>query len=231
MTHDDGIPATTVTVDMAVFTVRDGRFGILLVRRGNPPFKGKLALPGGFLEPDEDLDDAAARELAEETALSAADVHLEQFRGYGAVGRDPRTRVVTICYLALVPSPPAVVAGGDAADAVWVAVDDILADPSMMAFDHARIVRDAAAHARGKLEHTTIAAAFCPKEFTLSDLRRVYEIVWGEALDPRNFHRKIMKVDDFLLPTGTATTRDGGRPAALYRAGAATQLRPPLYRR
>ena len=219
-----------VTVDMAVFTMRGGRFEILLVERGKPPFKGRLALPGGFLEPDEDLDQAARRELVEETGLSAARVHLEQFRGYGAPGRDPRARVITMSYLALVPGPPPAVAGGDAAGVRWVPVTEVEDVTVELAFDHHRIAVEAAEHARTKLEYTTVATAFCEPEFTVADLRRVYEAVWGTRLDPRNFHRKVSGIAGFLVPTGTTTARDGGRPAALYRAGTATTLRPPLYR-
>lgn len=225
----EAIPATTVTVDMAVFTVADGEFKVLLIRRGKPPFEGAWALPGGFLESTEDLDAAARRELVEETALTSDRVHLEQCGVYSAPDRDPRTRVVTVSYLALVPSPPTAVAGGDAAGVRWHAVSWVAANREALAFDHDRIVLDAADKARAKLEHTTVAAAFCPPEFTISQLREVYEIVWDERLDQGNFHRKIGKVPDFLVPTGTSTTR-GGRPAALYRAGSAARLRPPLYR-
>lgn len=224
------IPAATVTVDMAVFTVADGRFQVLLIRRGKPPFEGGWALPGGFLEPDEDLDAAARRELVEETGLTPPRVHLERCGVYSDPGRDPRGRVVTVSYLALLPSPPRATAGGDAASVRWRPVSWVVEHPGELAFDHDRIVADAAEHARRELEHTTVAAAFCPEEFTVSQLREVYETVWGVRLDQGNFHRKIAKVPDFLVPTGMTTTRDGGRPAALYRAGAATRLRPPLYR-
>ncbi|MGH8880339.1 MAG: NUDIX hydrolase [Stackebrandtia sp.] len=226
----DAVPAMAVTVDMAVFTVRDGRFEVLLIRRGKPPFASTLALPGGFLEPGEDLDQAAQRELIEETGLRPDRVHLEQFRGYGAPDRDPRAHIVTICYLALVPGPLLVHAGGDAASVRWVPVDEAVVGGYEMAFDHRNILADAAHNARLKLEHTTVATAFCPEQFTVADLRKVYEIVWGTTLDPRNFHRKVTKIPDFLVPTGDTTVRDGGRPAALYRAGTATVLQPPLYR-
>jgi 8-oxo-dGTP diphosphatase len=218
-----------VTVDLAVLSVRDDALSIVMIERGTEPHLGSLALPGGYVEADEDLDGAAARELAEETGLDAAGLHLEQLRAYGDPARDPRGRVVTICYLALMPDLPLPVAGGDAAAARWMPVDDVLDEGTPVAFDHRRIVRDAVERARTMLEHSTLGAAFCADPFAISDLRRVYEIVWGRRLDPGNFSRKVTGVDGFLIPTGERS-RDGGRPAALYRRGPATVLSPPLLR-
>jgi 8-oxo-dGTP diphosphatase len=195
------------------------------------PFLGALALPGGFLaSADEDIDAAAVRELFEETGLTSESLHLEQLRTYGAPDRDPRRRVVTVCYLALVPNLPLPIAGGDAKSAEWVPVDRALRRKKALAFDHAKIIRDAVERARAKLEYTTRATAFCAPEFSVTELRQVYEIVWGQELDPRNFHRKVTSVEDFLVPTGQQTTRHGGRPAALYRRGTATQLYPAILR-
>ncbi|PPK96108.1 8-oxo-dGTP diphosphatase [Kineococcus xinjiangensis] len=221
-------PSVAVTVDLVVLTVRAGRLAVLLVERGEAPHRGRLALPGGFLRPDEDLPAAAARELAEETGLPHDCVHLEQLATYGTPGRDPRMRVVTICYLALAPDLPSPVAGTDAASASFVPVDDALA--AALAFDHDRLLRDGLERARAKLEYTPLAAAFCPEEFTVAELRRVYEAVWGTPLDPRNFHRKVTGADGFLEPTGHSTTRDGGRPAQLYRRGPARTLHPSMPR-
>lgn len=218
-----------VTVDLAVLTVRDDALAVLTVERGNKPFRGTAALPGGFVEPDEGLDAAAARELREETGLEADGLHLEQFRAYGDPGRDPRGQTVTICYLALMPDLPLPVAGGDAASARWMPVDEVLDEAVPVAFDHRRIVGDAVERARTMLEHSTVGAAFCTEPFAISDLRRVYEIVWGRRLDPGNFSRKVTGVSGFLVPTGEQS-RDGGRPAALYRRGTATALTPPLLR-
>ncbi|MFI9009873.1 NUDIX domain-containing protein [Actinosynnema sp. NPDC053489] len=225
------IPTVAIAVDLAVLTVRAERLHVLLVNRGVEPYRGRLALPGGFLSTeDEDIDVAAARELAEETGLDAAGLHLEQLRTYGAPGRDPRMRVVTVCYLAIVPNLPLPSAGGDAERARWVPVDRVLGRRRLLAFDHGRIIADAVDRARAKLEYTTLATAFCNPEFTISELRRVYEIVWAEELDARNFHRKVTGVDGFLVPTGKRTSGNGGRPAVIYRRGPATVLHPPILR-
>jgi 8-oxo-dGTP diphosphatase len=223
-------PPTAVTVDLVVLTVRSGALAVLLVRRGEPPYRGRLALPGGFVRPDETLAQAAARELAEETGMGPGAVHLEQLASYGDPGRDPRLRVVTVAYLALAPGLPEPVAGTDAAAARWQAVEDISGRPSRLAFDHAAILSDGVERARSKLEYTPLAAAFCPPEFTIAQLRRVYEIVWGTILDPRNFHRKATTTPGFVAAAGTSTIAERGRPARLYRKGPAAVLHPPLLR-
>lgn len=224
-------PKIAVAVDLAVLTVRDDKLRILLVERAIKPYRGRLALPGGFLATKkEDIDTAAARELAEETGINASQLHLEQLRTYGRPDRDPRERVITVCYLALMPDLPSPTAGGDARAARWVPVDDVLRNEVAIAFDHCTIIADAVERARSKLEYTTLGAAFCAAEFTVNELRRVYETVWGHVLDPRNFHRKVTSVDDFLVATGGRTTRDGGRPAALYCRGPATLMHPPILR-
>lgn len=230
MAAAESYPPVAVTVDLVVLTVRGDRLQALTIRRGEEPYLGQWALPGGFLLPDEDLPEAAARELHEETGLSTDRFHLEQLGSYGAPGRDPRMRTVTVAYIALAADLPVPTAGTDAAEARWQPVDELLSTADRLAFDHAAILRDGVERARAKLEYTPLAAAFCPAEFTVSELRHVYEVVWGTALDPRNFHRKVTKTDGFLEPTETTTTRDGGRPARLYRVGNVNQLHPPLLR-
>jgi 8-oxo-dGTP diphosphatase len=233
MTADDlwTIPRVAVAVDLAVFTVQSGQMQILLVRRGVEPFRGALALPGGFIASSgEDIDAAAARELVEETGLASDHLHLEQLRTYGAPHRDPRGRVVTVCYLAFVPDLPLPVAGGDAQGAKWMAVDQVLRRRKPLAFDHAKIIKDAVERARSKLEYTTLATRFCAPVFTITELRQVYEIVWGQQLDPRNFHRKVTSVKDFLVPTGEYATQNGGRPAMQYHRGSAALLHPAILR-
>ncbi|MEV7084341.1 NUDIX domain-containing protein [Streptomyces sp. NPDC093085] len=242
-------PAFAVTVDLVVLTVRRHALCALVVRRGGPPFQGRWALPGGFVKADEDLGRAAARELAEETGLCAHDplspspgnaAHLEQLATYGDPGRDPRMRVVSVAHLALAPDLPAPRAGGDANSVRWSPVDALLGTdngfgregehPAPLAFDHARILADGVERARSKIEYSSLATAFCPSEFTVGELRRVYEAVWGVVLDPRNFHRKVTGTPGFLVPSGGTTTRQGGRPAQLFRAGGATVLNPPMLR-
>jgi 8-oxo-dGTP diphosphatase len=226
-------PPVAVTVDNVLLTVLEDTLAALLIRRGQAPYKGRYALPGGFIQPHEDLAAAASRELEEETG--ARGMHLEQLGTYGGPRRDPRMRVVSVAYLALIPDPPEVAAGSDAASAHWTPVAPFLdaslpRSPGLLAFDHAQILRDGVERARSKLEYSGLATAFCPPEFTVGELRRVYEIVWGVDLDPRNFHRKITGTPGFLDATGKMSTRGGGRPAQLYRKGPADTLNPPLLR-
>lgn len=367
-----------VAVDLVVLTIQRDRLAVLCVRRGIPPYRGQWALPGGFVLPDEDLDAAAERELAEETGIRGTG-HLEQLGTYGQPGRDPRGRVVSIAYLALIPDQPVPVASSDASHAEWrpvaggsapvetptiksrsagtpgpgslttealagaalgeaaagaplggaagapaqavtgapagtpvggaasqapdggtgprvlatgapaggaasrtpatgalagegvaraalggapaggvagkpagaveggALVEGTIAGggggalagggvpggsgvPPMLAFDHDRILADGVERARAKLEYTPLAAAFCPPEFTIAELRAVYEVVWGTRLDPRNFHRKATSTVGFVEPTGRATDGQRGRPAQLYRRGTAPVLYPPLLR-
>ncbi|WBB94839.1 MULTISPECIES: NUDIX domain-containing protein [unclassified Solwaraspora] len=218
----------SLTVDLVVLTVRDERLHVLLIERGKQPFLGRTALPGGFVGANEDSGAAALRELAEETGIDGRALHLEQLYSYTEPGRDPRGRVVSIAYLALAPDLPLPAAGTDARHARWSPVDELGSDD--LAFDHATILADGVERARAKLEYTTLATAFCPPTFTITELRRVYEVVWGMGIDPRNFHRKVVNADDFLVPTGHRRVTDVGRPAALYRAGGATVLYPPMLR-
>lgn len=223
-------PPFAVTADLVVLTLRDGELCVLLIRRGVEPHVGKLALPGGFTQADEDLEMAAYRELAEEACVGRKDVALEQLRTYGMPHRDPRMRVVTVAWLALGANLPDPQPGSDAAEAFWKPVREVLHRRKELAFDHAQILRDGLERARAKLEYSTLATAFCPKLFTVGELREVYEEVWGVKLDPRNFHRKVTGAHGFLDETGKRTTRGGGRPAMLYRAGSAQQLHPAILR-
>jgi 8-oxo-dGTP diphosphatase len=222
--------AVLVTVDLTIFTVRDGELQVLLIERGEPPFENSAALPGGFVRPGETLKDAALRELEEETGVDGTKLHLEQLAAYGDPDRDPRERVITIAYLALGPDLPTPTAGTDARDAHWVPVSTAVRDDTGLAFDHAGILQNALERARAQLEYTTVATAFCPEPFTISELRQVYEAVWGQTLDPSNFRRKVTRADRFVEPTGDQRLPDLGRPAALYRRGEAQLLYPPLLR-
>jgi 8-oxo-dGTP diphosphatase len=240
-----------VTVDVVALTIRDGSLHVLLVQRDVPPFEGSWALPGGFVRSGqdpaggpagEDLPDAAIRELTEETGPGLHRVHLEQLATYGAPGRDPRMRVISVAYLAFGPGLPEPVPGGDARAAGWIPVGSLgLAEAGSqrpgttrrLAFDHARILADGLERARAKLEYTPLATAFAGEEFTISELRAVYEAVWGGQLHAGNFHRKVLSVPGFVDSTGTTTETGGprgGPRARLYRAGDARLLHPALLR-
>ncbi|NJP48369.1 NUDIX hydrolase [Actinacidiphila epipremni] len=286
-----------VTVDIVALTLRAGRLDVLAVRRGEQPFAGRWALPGGFVRAGrESLDEAAARELAEETGLDAAAlgrVHLEQLGSYGSPARDPRMHVVSVAYLAFAPGLPEARPGGDAAGAGWLPVEaiaeaiaaaeqpdtvrvrppqqgrrsgtygggtgrrplpgeqpgerpgDLPAGPGEqaagqgppgaggLAFDHGRILADGLERARAKIEYTPLATAFLGETFTISELRAVYETVWGAPLHAGNFHRKVLSVHGFVEPTGETGSRPGSRGgprARLYRAGRARLLHPALLR-
>ena len=225
-------PPFFATCDLVVLSVRDGELHVLLVRRGGKPFAGALALPGGFVEIDEDLEDAAYRELGEEAGVGRQDVILEQLAAYGAPGRDPRARVVSVAWLALGADLPEPTAGSDAAEAVWVPVAEALGSGSRssLAFDHDRILADGVERARAKLEDTGYAAALCGDTFTVADLHAVYEAVWGVELDRANFHRKVTGVPGFLTPTGEVREGARGRPARVYRGDPRVTLSPPILR-
>jgi 8-oxo-dGTP diphosphatase len=239
--YDPGAYApVAVTVDVVLLTIRQGRLTVLLVQRAGHPYQGQWALPGGFVEPDEDLDDAARRELREETAVDTSPGHLEQLRTYGTPGRDPRLRTVTVAYLCLMPDLPAPIAGSDARAARFWPVDDVLGwsqragddappDQPMLAFDHAEIIADGVERARSKIEYTSLGTAFVDEPFTISDLRRVYEIVWGVELDYGNFRRKVLSTEGFVIPTGEVAST-GRANAELYRRGSPQLLQPAMLR-
>ena len=213
-------PAFAVTVDVVILTMSESRLHVLLVRRGVPPFEGMWAMPGGFKRPTETLDEAAKRELLEETGVDGASL-LRQFGAYGDPERDPRLNVVTIAYLAVLREVGDVVPGTDAAGAALVPVSDVLDGNIELAFDHERIVRDAVERVRIDLELRGIATAFVGTTFTLAELRAVYEAVWGVRLDGANFRRSILAEDGWVIPTGRRARpgSTGGKPAELYRAG------------
>ena len=214
--YDPGqFPAFAVTVDMVILTMSDSRLHVLLVQRGVPPFEGMWAIPGGFKRPTETLDEAAQRELAEETGVDAAGL-LTQFGAYGDPERDPRMNVVTIGYLAVLRAVDGVVAGTDAAGAALVPVSDALEGTIELAFDHDRIVRDAVERVRVDLELRGIATAFVGTTFTLAELRAVYEAVWGVQLDSANFRRSLLSDAGWVIPTGRRASR--ARPAASRRS-------------
>ncbi len=232
-----------LSVHLVILTVLDDEL-VALVLAGNP---NRVSLPGGTALDDEDLLGTAERELWELTGLEPTQVHVEQLATYG----DPRR--VTVAYLVVVPGVAAEAitatdtsddhrdddhrdeadpedAEEDADDAEWLPVDELLDTPAGLAFDHHRILADGVERVRAKLEYSTLGAAFCPDEFTVGDLRRVYQAVWDTALDPRNFHRKVSCTADFLVETGRITSGESGRPARLFRRGDVDRLHPALLR-
>jgi len=224
-------PAFAVTVDVVILTMSEGALQMLLVCRGEAPFKGMWAIPGGFKRPDETLNAAARRELVEETGVDVPTL-LTQFGAYGDPDRDPRMNVVTVGYVAVLRDVGAIVAGTDAAEALLVPVADVLRGKLDLAFDHLHIVRDAVDRVRMELEVTGIATAFVGPTFTLAELRAVYEGTWGVQLDAANFRRSVVAEDGWVIPTGRRTQPgpSGGRPAELYRAGKAWRTGGPIHR-
>ena len=203
-------PHPAVTTDVVIFTIRDGALSVLFIRRAAEPFRNQWALPGGFVDIDEDLDACALRELEEETGITG--VYLEQLYTFGAPDRDPRERVITVAYYALVPSDHLHVrAASDARDVGWFRCDAL----PELAFDHARIVNLAQQRLAAKLEYSTIALQFMPQHFTLSELQQVYEIILGSPLDKRNFRKRVMAYG-CLEETGEKRRNGNHRPARLY---------------
>jgi 8-oxo-dGTP diphosphatase len=226
-------PAFAVTVDVVILTISEGKLHALLVRRGEAPFEGMWALPGGFKRPTETLDEAAKRELVEETGVDVARASLvTQFGAYGDPGRDPRMNVVTVAYLAVLHDVGAIVAGTDAAAAALVPVADLLNVKIELAWDHLRIACDAIERVRVDLEVAGIATAFVETTFTMAELRSVYEAIWGVQLDAANFRRSVVAEDGWVVPTGRRARPGpgGGRPAELYRAGPAWRHGSPVHR-
>lgn len=199
-----------VTVDVVILTIRAAALQVLLVRRGIPPFEGAWAIPGGFVLAEEGLDQAARRELEEETGVR--DVYLEQLYTFGDPGRDPRGRVVTVAYYALVSADRQVRAGSDAAEARWFSMSEL----PPLAFDHGGILAYALERLRNKLEYTTVGFQLLPEAFTLTELQQVYEAILGRALDKRNFRRKI-ELLGILTPLKQQKRGGPSRPAQLYR--------------
>ncbi|NJC68584.1 NUDIX hydrolase [Planosporangium thailandense] len=254
--YDAGaFPPFALTVDLNIFTIRDGVLTALLIERGDHPFKGFWALPGGHVEHGrESADEAAVRELSEETGLDWTRLggHLEQVATYTDPDRDPRIRaglhVASVAYVALAPNLPSPTAGTDAARARFWPVEDLdldaqraawhdrrayRGDAPALAYDHALILSDALERVRAKLEYSTLAAQFVTEPFTLADLRRVYQAVWGYAPDLANFRRKVLKTPGFVVPTEEyrpAASDRGGAPPLLYLRGTAQWINPPFVR-
>lgn len=207
----------SVTVDVVIFTILDGELKVLLVKRKNWPCEGMWAIPGGFVDMNEGLEEAAYRELREETSVSGQDVYLEQLYTFGNPGRDPRTRVITVAYFALVGADKlhlpegGLRAASDAAGVGWFSAYT----PPLLAFDHAEILEYAITRLRYKLEYTAVGFQLLPERFTLRELQEAYETVLSEKLDKGNFRSKLRKSG--AVEATDAYQETGGRPARLYR--------------
>jgi 8-oxo-dGTP diphosphatase len=208
-------PHPAVAVDIALFTVagqlRDLRLQVLLIARKEKPFRGQWALPGGFVRIEEDLPEAALRELAEYTGVR--DVYLEQVGAVGTPDRDTRERVITVVYVGLVAGdkhPPR--AAGSATDVRWFDVNDL----PLLAFDHSHLLGMGLAHLRRRVGEAPICFELLPEEFTLSELQALTETILGRSLDRRNFRRKLHELE-FLQPVKGARREGKHRPAQLYR--------------
>ena len=232
-------PRSEHTVDIALFTIRSGQLCVLLIRRSGYPDKGKWALPGGFVHlgdggygHGEDLEQAAHHELLEETGLRVFAGYLEQLRTYGSPWRDRRGRVFSTAYVALMADLPEPTGGGDAEDAHFFAVEDLdMAEGAGLAFDHEQMIEDALVRVRGKIEYDAqLAASFLSEPFTIPELRRVYEAVWGGEIHRGDFRRKVLSSDGLLVATGQMSTDTGGPPADLYRLGSNSRLHPAVVR-
>ena len=218
-------PRPSVAVDLVIFTIIDAELRLLLVKRGEAPFKGDWALPGGFVrvlegvkDQGEDLDTAAHRELHEETGLDPTRVRIEQLYTFGKAGRDPRTRVIAVSYFALVRPDlaPLVNAGGDASHAQWHSLDGL--KKLKLAFDHEEIVTVAIERIRGKLEYSDIAFDLVPMTFTIPELRHVHSVVLAKEMDPGNFRRKFNRMlDDGLIEQAPGKRITASKPATVYR--------------
>ena len=243
-------PPFAVTVDLVAMRIRDDELSVLLVRRGEDPFKDSWALPGGFVQRGpvkvpESLDEAAAREFREETGLALEAAYVTQLGAYGDPDRDPRGNVVTVAYLAIAPAENLARAGGDAVEARWIEVTRVLEGSFRLAFDHRQIMADAVERTRELIETTALALSFCDEWFTVPSLRRVYELVWGlprDTLDPGSFHKRLTGMPGLIqavsdgdldprrgdashpaLPA-EALPPDGVRPGS---AGTTSRGRPP----
>lgn len=210
MSYTYEYPRPSVTVDLVIFTIADNDLKVLLIRRGTEPFKGRWALPGGFVEIGESLEKAAARELKEEAGVT--NVYLEQLFTFGEPKRDPRGRVISVSYFALVDAGrQRIRAASDATEAEWHSVFN----SSKLAFDHKKILDYAVWRLRNKIEWTTVGYELLPKTFTLSELQRVYEIILQRPVDKRNFRKKILAQGQ--ISELNETRSDGAhRPAKLY---------------
>lgn len=203
-----------LAVDILIFSIIENELQILLVKRKFAPFANDWAIPGGFVREKESLENAARRELSEETGLKDVDMFLEQLFTFGEPNRDPRGRVISVSYYALIPSSKIgkLQATTDASQTCWMPVYSL----PELAFDHATIIKYALERLRYKMEYTNVSYSLLDDEFTLTDLQKIYEIVFAKSFDKRNFRKKILSLG-ILIPTGKTVVRGVHRPAKTYK--------------
>ena len=226
----DDRPRIVMTVDVVVLALHEGALWVLLVERGREPQRGAWALPGTVVDGHEPLVSAAVRAVAGRTGVAVAPERLEQLSTFADPERDPRTRVVTVGFVAVVEraAPPA---GGVVASGRWWPVDTLVGKKSLrLAFDHRAIFEAGVEQVAEDLEWSDLAAFLVEEPFTLGDLRRAYEAVWGTPLEPANFRRKVLATPGFVKATGDRRAVTTGRPAELYLRGGGGRLHPPLVR-
>lgn len=221
-------PAFAVTVDLVVLTLMQQELCVLVIQRKEAPYRGRIALPGVFVRGTETLEGAVRRTLKEEGGLAPQELHFEQLASFGHPKRDPRGRVLSVGYLAIAADLPSPDDARTREKARWLSLHDC--EKRSWAFDHAEILRTGVERARAKLEYSTLATSFCAREFTLSELRGVYEAMWNQSLDPGNFRRKVTNSPGFVEATGERRDSGTGRPAQIYRAGEALLLYPAIHR-
>jgi 8-oxo-dGTP diphosphatase len=211
LTYSYTYPRPAITVDIVIFTLKESCLQVLLIQRGEEPFKNSWALPGGFVRVEESLEEAAARKLEDETGIEHA--YLEQLYTYGDPKRDPRERVITVAYFALIPQDSIIRTEGNLsiAQAAWHPVGML----PVLAFDHSEILTYALRRLRYKLEYSAVGFELLNEEFTLSELQNTYEIILGVNLDKRNFRRRILEAG--VIEETSAFRSGDGRPARLYR--------------
>lgn len=206
-----GTKLPSVTVDVIIFTIQDADLKVLLIKRSIPPFKNSWALPGGFVNDSESLEQAAKRKLVEEAGIK--DVYLEQLYTFGDPKRDPRQRIFTVAYFALVkPRELEKKKTWDVSDIMWCSVKKL----PKLAFDHKDIIKYAIQRLRWKLEYTTIGFQLLSEKFTLTQLQDIYEIILAKQLDKRNFRKKVLALN-LVKETKEKTRNVSHRPAQLYR--------------
>jgi 8-oxo-dGTP diphosphatase len=201
----------SVTADLVILSVIEEELGVLLIKRKHAPFKDHFALPGGFVNYDEDIETAAYRELKEETGVD--DAYLEQLYTFGKVNRDPRKRIITVAYFSLVDYKKikTPVAGDDAKEAKWFKLSEL----PKLAFDHDKIIDKALDRIRNKISYTNIGFELIPDTFTIPELRKVFEMVLGREINPTNFRTKILKLK-ILKKTKEKRIEGKGQPAPVY---------------